>query len=116
MTAAARPSSAAEPSTKLLEAVRAHASAQATASDDRITLGDLTLIAMAASQDQVAAASSANAPASVQGDDEVTTGASKHTSREEHINIVSQVHQLVRQILDEIAFKERMDDERYGEQ
>lgn len=45
-----------EASTRLLEALRAHAAARATASDDRITLGDMTLIAHADSKQQLAAA------------------------------------------------------------
>lgn len=45
-----------ESSAKLLEALRAHAAARATASDDRITLGDMTLIAHADGKQQLAAA------------------------------------------------------------
>jgi hypothetical protein len=45
-----------EASARLLEALRAHAAARATASDDRITLGDMTLIAHADSKQQLAAA------------------------------------------------------------
>ncbi len=44
-------------STKLLDAVRTHAATQAIASDNRISLGDLTLIAFADSKRQMAAAS-----------------------------------------------------------
>lgn len=53
---------AVDASTKLLEAVRAHAAAHSIASDDRITLGDMTLIAFADSKQQMAAASSYGAP------------------------------------------------------
>lgn len=49
---------AVDASTRLLDAVRAQASAQAIASDNRISLGDLTLIAFADSKKQMAAASS----------------------------------------------------------
>lgn len=45
-----------EASARLLDALRAHAAARATASDDRITLGDMTLIAHADSKQQLAAA------------------------------------------------------------
>ena len=45
-------------STRLLDAVRSHAAAQAVASDSRISLGDLTLIAFADSKRQMAAATS----------------------------------------------------------
>lgn len=45
-----------EASAKLLDALRAHAAARATASDDRITLGDMTLIAHADGKQQLAAA------------------------------------------------------------
>lgn len=53
---------AVDASTKLLEAVRAHAAAHSIASDDRITLGDMTLIAFADSKQQMAAASAYGAP------------------------------------------------------
>ena len=49
---------AVDASTRLLDAVRAQASAQAIASDNRISLGDLTLIAFADSKKQMAAATS----------------------------------------------------------
>src|SRR5262249_42896705 len=44
------------------DALRAHAAAHATGSDDRVTLGDMTLIAFADSRQQLAAASAFNTP------------------------------------------------------
>jgi len=49
---------AVDASTRLLDAVRSQAAAQAIASDSRVSLGDLTLIAFADSKKQMAAASS----------------------------------------------------------
>lgn len=69
--AASRPQSdgkayqaAMDASNKLIDALRAHAAAHSSANDDRISLGDLTLIAHADSKQQMAAATShaSNAP------------------------------------------------------
>lgn len=49
-------------SMKLLEAVRAHAAAHAASSDDRVSLGDMQLIAFADKEKKLAAASATNAP------------------------------------------------------
>ncbi len=49
---------AVDASTRLLDAVRSQAASQAIASDNRISLGDLTLIAFADSKKQMAAAAS----------------------------------------------------------
>ena len=49
---------AVDASTRLLDAVRSQAAAQAIASDSRVSLGDLTLIAFADSKKQMAAATS----------------------------------------------------------
>ena len=49
---------AVDASTRLLDAVRSQAASQAIASDNRISLGDLTLIAFADSKKQMAAATS----------------------------------------------------------
>ena len=60
----AAPSRAAiDASMKLLEAVRAHAAAHASSSDDRVSLGDMQLIAFADQERKLAAASATNAPA-----------------------------------------------------
>lgn len=55
-TSAAAQRAALDASTRLLDAVRAQAASQAIASDNRISLGDLTLIAFADSNKQMAAA------------------------------------------------------------
>jgi hypothetical protein len=110
------PTSSGDASAKLLDAVRAHAAASAAASDERITLGDLTLIAMAASQDQMAAATSGNAPAAVQHDEAIAGMPMKGETKEDRLKMHFQVQHLVNQILDEINFRNRIEDERYGEQ
>jgi len=55
-TSSAAQRAALDASTRLLDAVRAQAASQAIASDNRISLGDLTLIAFADSNKQMAAA------------------------------------------------------------
>ncbi|MCS6912924.1 MAG: hypothetical protein RMK29_05060 [Myxococcales bacterium] len=110
------PSVQGDPSARLMDAIRAHAAAQAASSDDRITLGDLTLIAIAAGQEQIAAAHSGNAPAAVQNDNAVEGQPLRGESKDDQVRMVFQLQHLVRQILDEIAFNERLADERYGEQ
>jgi hypothetical protein len=56
------PRAALDASAKLLEALRAHAAAQAAAGDNRVSLGDMTLIAHADKNQQLAAAQANSVP------------------------------------------------------
>lgn len=103
-----------EASAKLLDALRAHASARALASDDRITLGDMTLIAHADGKQQLAAATQHIAASPGENPLARMIEASNHKLKPDQHNIDMKVELVMNMVRTDIKDSEKLAKERFG--
>jgi hypothetical protein len=103
-----------ESSAKLLEALRAHAAARATASDDRITLGDMTLIAHADGKQQLAAATQHMAASPGENPLARMIEGSNHKLKPDQHQIDMKVELVMNMVRTDIKDSEKLAKERFG--
>lgn len=100
-------------SLRMLEALRAHASMHATAGDQRISLGDMTLIAFAEKKQQLAAAV-ANATPEPKEPDRPPGHLPNPKVFSNKNSILLKVHEIAKEIMKKDADRENAADIRYG--
>jgi hypothetical protein len=104
-----------EASSRLLEALRAHASAQATAGSERVSLGDLTTIAFADSKRRMAAHSASESVPEPKAPESAPADSSNKNILRNHHYTLAMVTKLAKDLVKEMSDKQKTAETRYGD-
>jgi hypothetical protein len=102
-------------SVKLMEAIRSHAQNQTARSDDRINLGDLTMIAISMGENKMAAASTHHTPGATPHVESALRQPDHHvTGPEDEHTLKTKVNDMAKRVLKMIKDQEKGQRERGG--
>lgn len=102
-------------SVKLMEAIRSHAQNQTARSDDRINLGDLTMIAISMGENKMAAASTHHTPGATPHVETALRQPDHHvTGPEDEHTLKTKVHDMAKRVLKMMKDQEKGQRERGG--